>query len=373
LAVARIRRTECPVDALTVSAFTFPTEQQPCESDGTLEWSSTTMVVVELSAAGKSGTGYTYADAGTAHVVDGILRKVVVGADAMQTGKLYAAMAGAIRNNGRSGITAMAISAVDIALWDLKAKLLESPLHVLLGAVRDAVPVYGSGGFTSYTQERLREQLGCWVHDMRIPRVKMKIGRDAAADPGRVAAARAAIGRDAELFVDANGAYSVKQALEMARAFADEGVSWYEEPVYHNDLAGNAFVREHAPPVMEISNGEYGYAPYEFEQMLSSGAADVLQADVTRCGGYTGFLAVDALCEAYHVPLSSHCAPYATLPVAAAAKMLRHMEFFHDHVRIEQRVFDGARDPRDGALIPDSGTPGIGLHFKRRDAESFAA
>jgi L-alanine-DL-glutamate epimerase-like enolase superfamily enzyme len=207
---------------------------------------------------------------------------------------------------------------------------------------------------------------------MRIPRVKMKVGRDAAADPKRVAAARKAIGSDAELFVDANGAYTKKQALELAKHFAQQNVTWYEEPVYHNDLEGNRFVRDHAPPVMEISNGEYGYAPYNFAQIISAGAADVLQADVTRCGGYSGFLAVDALCEAHDVPLSSHCAPYVTLAAACAAKMLRHVEYFYDHVRIERMLFDGTRDPKDGSLAPDLDRPGIGLEFKKADAEQYA-
>jgi L-alanine-DL-glutamate epimerase-like enolase superfamily enzyme len=210
------------------------------------------------------------------------------------------------------------------------------------------------------------------VHEDGIPRVKMKVGRDPDADPQRVAAARKAIGKDAQLFVDANGAYSVKQALELAKAFADEGVTWYEEPVYHNDLKGNRFVRDHAPAVMEISNGEYGWVPYTFQRIIEAGAADVLQADVTRCGGYTGFLAVDALCQAHAVPLSSHCAPYVTLPAAAAAKMLRHLEYFYDHVRIERMLFDGAGDLREGALQPDPDRPGIGLELKVADAERFA-
>jgi L-alanine-DL-glutamate epimerase-like enolase superfamily enzyme len=259
-----------------------------------------------------------------------------------------------------------------MALWDLKGKVLGTPVSVLFGAARAETPVYGSGGFTSYSERRLTEQLGCWVHDMKIPRVKMKVGRDPSADPKRVAAARKAIGSDAQLFVDANGAYTQKQALEMAAHFAESNVSWFEEPVYHNDFEGNRFVREHAPPVMEISNGEYGYAPYDFARIIALGAADVLQADVTRCGGYSGFLAVDALCEAHHVPLSSHCAPYVTLPVASAAKMLRHIEYFYDHVRIERMLFDGTRDPKDGTLVPDLDRPGIGLDFKKRDAQQYA-
>ncbi|HEV3153354.1 MAG TPA: enolase C-terminal domain-like protein [Candidatus Baltobacteraceae bacterium] len=364
-------RVAYPIESVKSQAFRIPTEQQPEESDGTLCWNATTLVLVEVHAGSAMGIGYTYADACTAALVNDMLREVLVGHDALQTAACYAAMCAKIRNNGREGITAMAISAVDVALWDLKGKLLQAPVCVLLGAARERIPVYGSGGFTSYSLRRLTEQLSCWARGMEIPRVKMKVGREPDADPQRVAAARKAIGSDAELFVDANGAYSVKQALQMAKCFAEERVTWYEEPVYHNDLAGNAFVREHAPPIMEISNGEYGYAPYNFLQILQNGAADVLQADVTRCGGFSGFQAVDALCEAHDVPLSSHCAPYATIHAAAAAKMVRHIEYFHDHVLIEQRFFDGTPDPKAGCLAPDLDRPGIGLEFKRADAEEF--
>jgi len=329
------------------------------------------MVLVEVHSGAHTGIGYTYGNAGIVKIV-GMLKDVLQKQDALQTAARYADMIAKIRNNGREGLSAMAISAVDIALWDLKGKILQAPVSAILGAARGETPVYGSGGFTSYTERRLTEQLGCWVHEMRIPRVKMKVGRDAAADPKRVAAARKAIGSDAELFVDANGAYTKKQALELAKHFAQQNVTWYEEPVYHNDLEGNRFVRDHAPPVMEISNGEYGYAPYNFAQIISAGAADVLQADVTRCGGYSGFLAVDALCEAHDVPLSSHCAPYVTLAAACAAKMLRQVEYFYDHVRIERMLFDGTRDPKDGSLAPDLDRPGIGLEFKKADAEQYA-
>lgn len=364
-------RVEYPIESVDVRTYTIPTEE-PEESDGTLKWTSTTMVYVEVRAGAHTGIGFTYGNAGIAKILDGMLKDVLLKQDAMQTAARYREMFGKIRNDGREGMTAMAVSALDVALWDLKGKVLGAPVSVLLGAARDRTPVYGSGGFTSYSERRLGEQLGRWVHEMRIPRVKMKVGREPSADPGRVAHARKAIGSHAELFVDANGAYTRKQALELARHFAESNVSWYEEPVYHNDLEGNRFVRDHAPPVMEISNGEYGYAPYDFARIVDAGAADVLQADVTRCGGYSGFLAVDGLCEANDLPLSSHCAPHITLPVATAAKMLRHIEYFYDHVRIEKMLFDGARDPVEGMMKPDLDRPGIGLELKRADAERYA-
>ena len=152
----------------------------------------------------------------------------------------------------------MALSAVDLALWDLKARLLDKPLVAALDAAHDGVPIYGSGGFCSYSDARLAEQLSGWTEE-GIPRVKMKVGREPERDRGRVRTAREAIGEDVELFVDANGAYTRPQALEWARLYADEfGVKWFEEPVSSDDLEGLRFVRDHSPPGLEVAAGEYG-------------------------------------------------------------------------------------------------------------------
>ena len=358
------------VDHVEVSAYRIPTDV-PNESDGTLVWRDTTLVVVELNASGVTGLGYTYADVAAARVVQDHLVPVVRGMDVMSTGSAWKEMASRVRNLGWSGVAAMAISAIDAALWDLKARLLGLPLFQLLGACRTHAPVYGSGGFTSYSVNRLCEQLAGWV-EAGIPRVKMKIGRDAPADISRVAAARAAIGPDAELFVDANGAYDRKLALAQAARFAEENVTWFEEPVVYWDLEGLRLCRDRAPAGMEISIGEYGYTPADFERTLDAGAVDVLQADATRCGGITGLLIVDGLCAARAIPLSTHCAPSLHAHAACALQQLRHVEYFHDHVRIEHMLFDGALPPRDGDLWPDLSRPGLGLELKRADARKYA-
>jgi L-alanine-DL-glutamate epimerase-like enolase superfamily enzyme len=367
--LAQAVRCEYPVEAVDVRAYKIPTDGP--ESDGTLEWDSTTLVYVEVKSGNLTGIGYTYADVATAKVVQNVLAGVITGKDAMQTGRRWSDMCASIRNLGRDGITSMAIAAVDVALWDFKGKALGVPVCALLGQTRKAVPIYGSGGFTSYSVERLCDQLSGWVAD-GIPRVKMKIGRDPDADIERISAARAAIGERAQLFVDANGAYSRKQALQQAQRFSDSRVSWYEEPVYHQDFEGLCQVRAGASSAMEIASGEYGYGLYHFSRMLEAQTVDVLQADATRCAGFSGLLAVDGLCQARLVPLSTHCAPYVHLHAAAACKQLRHMEYFFDHVRIERMLFDGARAPVDGCLEPDLGRPGIGLEFKRSNAERYA-
>jgi L-alanine-DL-glutamate epimerase-like enolase superfamily enzyme len=328
-------------------------------------------VVAEVSAGGERALGYTYADTSAAQVIDRRLRPVIEKADAMAVAAAWDAMLASVRNVGRPGIAASAISAVDAALWDLKARLLELPLARLLGAVREAVPVYGSGGFTSYSTDELAEQLGGWIA-AGIARVKMKVGRNPDDDVERVRAAREAIGPDAELFVDANGAYERKQALAFAEAFARERVSWFEEPVSSDDLEGLRLLRDRAPAGLEISAGEYGYDLWYFRRMLEASAVDVLQADATRCLGITGFVRAAALAEAHQVPLSAHTAPALHVHACCALSIVRHLEWFHDHVRIERLLFDGAREPVDGLLHPALDRPGLGLELKRADAERHA-
>lgn len=366
----RSRSHQVPVERLTVSTYTVPTDLP--ESDGTLEWDKTTLVLVHVTAAGKTGIGYTYADSATATLIHDTLAKLLVGADAMSPPSAYRSMWRHIRNRGRPGICSMAISAVDCSLWDLKAKLLGSPLVTLLGQVRAGAPIYGSGGFTSYSDRQLAEQLGGWVGE-GIPRVKMKIGRDAKRDVQRVHVARGAIGHSAELFVDANGAYSRKQALAQAEIFAEYDVRWFEEPVSSDDLEGLRLLRDRAPAAMDIAAGEYGYDIFYFRRMLAAGAVDVQQADITRCGGVTALLQVGALCEAHNLPLSGHTAPALHTHVGCAIPAFCNLEYFHDHVRIERMFFDGFPELVNGELHPDLSRPGLGLELKRADTEQYAA
>jgi len=359
-----------PVTALDVSTYVIPTDAP--ESDGTLEWDRTTLVIVELSAGGIRGLGYTYADAATAGLIREHLSSSVVGRDIFTIPAIYARMVRSVRNLGRPGIASMAISAVDAALWDTKARFLGLPLVRLLGAARSKVAVYGSGGFTSYTPERLAQQLGGWASG-GFEFVKMKVGRRPGDDPARVRTARQAIGKETALFVDANGAYDRKLALAMADRFAVEGVRWFEEPVSSDDLDGLRLLRDRGPAGMAIAAGEYGYDPYYFRRMLEAQAVDVLQADASRCGGVTGFMAAHALCDARGMALSAHCAPALHLHLGCALNRVCHLEYFHDHTRIEQMLFDGAVVARDGTLTPDIDRPGMGLELKRQDAARYAA
>lgn len=352
----------------TVRVYTVPTDAP--EADGTIAWDSTTMVLVELVVGDVRGVGYTYADAATAKVAQHLLDTIVVSADPFQHPALWLQMQRSVRNLGNRGIAAMAISAIDVALWDLCAKLMHVPLIQLLGAARESIAAYGSGGFTCYKDRQLQSQLGGWAEN-GFPFVKMKVGTHPNDDPRRVQLARSAIGDKVQLFVDANGAYTAKQALHLAEVFHSYNVTWFEEPVSSDDLAGLHFVRSHVPPPMEVAAGEYGYTVPYFENMLAAKSVDVQQADATRAQGITGFLAAAAVCDAHQIALSAHCAPSIHMHACCAVPRVRHLEFFHDHARIERMFFDGFCEPRQGHMFPDWSRPGLGLELKEKDAEKF--
>lgn len=366
-------RHDPAISALRATAYRLPTDTP--EADGTLHWDATTLVLVEVDAGGETGLGYTYADASLVGLIADRFAPLVEHADPFAPGRISQRLWQSVRNLGRSGLAACAISAVDTAVWDLKARLLGVPLASLLGSLRDQVPVYGSGGFVSHADRRLQAQLGRWVHEDRCRWVKMKIGADAERDAERVTAARSAIGDDAGLFIDANGAHNSRSAIAFAVRVAEANVAWFEEPVSSDDLQGLRQIRaalDASGLATEVAAGEYAYTPDDFRRLLECHAVDVLQADITRCGGLSGFLQAAALCEAFHIDLSAHCAPALHLHACCAVPRLRHIEWFADHVRIEALLFDGAPEIRQGVIAPDLGRSGHGLRLKHVDAQRYA-
>ncbi|MGC9539374.1 enolase C-terminal domain-like protein [Streptomyces sp. UG1] len=353
-----------------ISVYTVPTDAP--EADGTLAWNATTVVIAEVTAGDVTGTGWTYGPVAVGDFLRDHLAALVEGRGALDIPAAHDAMCRAVRNAGRPGIAACAISALDIALWDLKARILELPLARLLGACRERVPVYGSGGFTTYQDTHLAAQLNGWVHGQHIPRVKIKIGEDwgraVERDVARVQAAREVIGAGAELYVDANGAYTRKQAVRVGQALTEYGVGWFEEPVSSDDLTGLRLVRDTVP--CDVAAGEYGYDLPYFARMIAAGAVDCLQIDATRCGGLTEFLRAAALAQAHGLDVSAHCAPHAHAAASAALPNLRHVEWFHDHVRIEDMFFAGVLDPTGGTIAPTQGL-GHGLTLRAEEVEQY--
>jgi L-alanine-DL-glutamate epimerase-like enolase superfamily enzyme len=366
------RLVEVPVADVEATAYTIPTGRP--EGDGTLAWDSTTWVVVRVlpdDPGLPSGVGWTYAPAAAARLVGDLLAPHVVGRSALDVERSWEAMVRAVRNAGRPGLVSMAVSAVDTALWDLRARLLDVPLHRLLGCRREDVPIYGSGGFTPDPEPLLREQLSGWV-GQGFPRVKIKIGEEWGAHTGRdlerVALARETIGDDVALFVDANGAYDAGQAVRVAAALEGHGVTWFEEPVSSDDHGGLRRVRESTS--LDVTAGEYGDSLAYFAHLLGAGTVDCVQVDVTRCGGYTEWRRIAGLAAGYGVEVSGHCAPSLHLPVAMATQDLRHLEWFEDHVRIESRFLDPFPDPRGGSVVPPE-APGHGLTVKESDLAPY--
>jgi L-alanine-DL-glutamate epimerase-like enolase superfamily enzyme len=359
------------ITAGRVSAYTVPTDKQP-ESDGTAVWDSTTIVIVELVSQGVRGLGYSYANEAAAKVAEELLRKEILRRDAFDIPSLHSAMDRKVRNWGRPGLVASAISAIDTCLWDLKARLLQLPLLSLLGRVRDEIQAYGSGGFTSYTEKELLDQLTCWAEE-GFSCVKMKIGTHPEQDVPRVKAVQNALNGRAQLYVDANGAYDRQTALHKARQFGELGVTWFEEPVTSDDRIGLHFMVERAPAIMKIAAGEYNYTLDDARLLIEAQAVDVMQTDVTRCGGVTNFVKIGHLCDISHYPYSAHTAPSIHATLCCALSPAMNVEYFHDHVRIEHMFFDGAITAKKGMLKPDLSAPGLGLTLKQADADKFLA
>ncbi|WP_296606635.1 enolase C-terminal domain-like protein [Nocardioides sp.] len=355
------------VERLEAHAYRIPTDVP--EADGTLSWSSSTLVVVEAHARGHVGTGWTWAPAAAVQVVEELLRPVVLDASALAPAGLQEAMVVAVRNAGRPGLVGMAISAVDIALWDLGARLLEVSLAQWWDLEPRAVPVYGSGGFTTYDDERLLCQVEGWKL-AGVGAVKIKIGESSGAeeqrDLHRTALVLDAVGPGTEVFVDANGGYGRAQAARVGHALEDLGATWFEEPVSSDDLEG--LDRLHQELTLDVTAGEYGYDLPYFERLAP--VVDCIQLDVTRCGGYTEWLRICRHLASRGRDVSAHCAPYLTAPVATVTPNLRHLEWFHDHVRIARELVDGYTEPVGGALQPTD-RPGHGLSFRADRAERY--
>ncbi|GAA4867832.1 enolase C-terminal domain-like protein [Saccharopolyspora cebuensis] len=359
-----------PVRDVGARAYRIPTDAP--EADGTLAWSATTAVVVTVHAADVVGVGWTYGHQACVELVRGELREAVLDREVTDVPAAWQAMRAVERNNGRPGLVSCALSAVETALWDAAARVCGLALSTLLGRAHETVPVYGSGGFTSYDDERLRAQLAWWADRLGTPAVKLKIGEARGTrvdrDLRRVRVAREAAG-PAAVFTDANGAYSAGQAVRVGRELDALGVTWYEEPVSSDDRAGLRRVRD--ATAADVAAGEYGYDLPYFATMLADDAVDCLQVDVTRCGGFGEWLRTAALAAARNLDVSGHCAQNLAAHVAAATPNVRHLEWFHDHERIESALFDGALEPEDGVVRPDVSAPGHGMTLKEPDDERY--
>ena len=310
---------------------------------------------------GAEGVGYTYTvGAGGAAVhalIDQGLRPVLLGAEAEQIEALWQKMWWHLHFGGRGGSVSLAVSACDIALWDLKARRYDTPLWRLLGGFDPAVPCYAGGIDLDFPLDALLRQT-----DDNLAKgfraIKMKVGRARLSeDVERVRAMRAHLGADFPLMVDANMRWTVDEAIRAARALQDSNLIWLEEPTIPDDVAGHArIVRDGGLP---IATGENLHTLHEFKPMIEAGGVTFPEPDVTNCGGVTVFMKVAHLAEAYNLPLTSHGVHDLTVHLLAAAPNRSYLEvhgFGLDRYIAEPLVI------RDGnAIAPER--PGHGVAF----------
>jgi L-alanine-DL-glutamate epimerase-like enolase superfamily enzyme len=306
-------------------------------------------------------------------VIHEALKPLLLGQDALAHEKLWEEMFWRVRGFGRKGVAFSAISSIDIALWDLKAKFFGVPLFMLLGPFTATVPIYGSGGWTSFTEDELvREQVG--YVERGIPRIKMKVakdfGRAEEEDLRRLAAVRKAVGDDVEIYVDANNGFYAKQAIGFARRMADYDVRWFEEPVLADDIAGLAAIARAID--IPVATGEHEYTKYGFKALLEAGGADIVQPDVGRVGGVTEWMKVAHLAHAYNLPVAPHAVQLVHLHLACCTPNLKVVEYLGVSEETDRIFYTEFPEPKNGMWSPYPDRPGLGLELDPRAVERYS-
>jgi L-alanine-DL-glutamate epimerase-like enolase superfamily enzyme len=306
-------------------------------------------------------------------VIERVLKPLLIGRDPLWIEKIWDDMFWRVRGYGRKGVAFCAISAVDIALWDLKAKLFGVPLYRLLGPYTDRVPIYGSGGWTSYTEAELVREQTSYV-ERGIPRVKMKVakdfGRSEREDIQRLAAVRKAVGDDVEIYVDANNGYYAKQAIGMARHLSEYDVKWFEEPVLADDISGLAAVARAID--IPVATGEHEYTRYGFKSLIAEGGADIVQPDVGRVGGVSEWMKVAHLAQAFNLPIAPHAVQLVHLHLACCIPNLKVVEYLGTVEEGDRIWYTEFPQQQDGYWSPYADRPGLGLELSPDAVRRFA-
>ena len=278
--------------------------QDAIQRISTWEW----VLVTLRTDEGISGTGWTYTlgMGGTSirDLIDVYLRPLLIGADAENVEQIWQRCAAELHAIGSTGISSLAISAVDIALWDAVGQKHGVPLYRLLGGSRETVPAYASGLNLHLEGDSLAEQLTGFL-DRGYKHVKVKVGRDdLAEDVERVARARQTIGSDAALFLDANQKWTGADAVRRVRALERFDPHWIEEPVIAEDIEGNSLVR--AKVSTPVALGETLYSRYQVADYIRAGAVDIVQVDIARVGGFSEWMKIARLAAAHNLPMAPH-------------------------------------------------------------------
>ena len=319
-----------------------------------------------LSPSGGGRAGQT--------LIEGTFKELLVGQDPLNIEKIWDDLFWCVRGVGRKGLAFCALSAVDVALWDLKAKHFNVPLYQLLGPYTDSVPVYGSGGWTNFnTEELVAEQTGYVERGFKA--VKMKVGKDFGMsereDIQRLAAVREAVGDDIEIYIDANNGYYAKQAIYMGKAFEEYRVGWFEEPVLADDIDGLAAIAKAID--IPVATGEHEYTKFGFKELIARGGADIVQPDVGRVGGITEWMKVAHLAHAFNLPVAPHAYQLIHLHLACATPNLKVVEYLGIAEESDKTVYKEWSPPKDGMWSPDPNKLGLGLELDPEAVEKYAA
>ena len=314
---------------------------------------------------GVEGLGVGTGLAAIRNVIEQNLKDLLIGQDPFNIEKLWNDMFWRVRGYGRKGIAFCAISAVDIGLWDLKAKALGVPLYRLLGPYQETVPMYGSGGWTHFTEKELIEEQTGYVA-RGWPRIKMKVAKDfgqsEAEDLKRLAAVRKAVGDKVEIYLDANNGYYAKQAIRMSRAFEQYNVGWFEEPVLADDIEGLAAISRATN--IPVATGEHEYTKYGFKELIARGGADIVQPDVGRVGGVTEWMKVAHLAHAFNLPVAPHAVQLVHLHTACATPNLKVVEYLGVAEEGDKIFYKDIPMPDNkGNWTPFKDKPGLGLEL----------
>lgn len=266
---------------------------------------------------------------------------------------------------GHQGLAALILSGLDVCWWDLTAKAAGQPLAHLLGMAHERVPVYASEGLWLRTEPEALELEAAEMVERGFRAVKLRLGRPTLEeDLEAVHAVHAALPADVALLTDANQAWDVPEALRRGRALQEAGVAWLEEPIVHDDLAGQAELC--AALAMPITVGENTYLPRGFQELIERRAVDIVMPDLERVGGVTGWLRTATLAELERLPLCSHLFPEVSVHLLAAspsALYLEHMPWADSLLVQPLQLEDGQ------ALVPT--TPGVGLEWNEAAVERY--
>jgi L-alanine-DL-glutamate epimerase-like enolase superfamily enzyme len=315
---------------------------------------------------GLEGIGVTYHEVGGEATRELIRRNMaprLIGRDPLETEVLWQEFFHYLRGVGRKGLSFCALSAIDIALWDLKGKIAGLPVYRLLGGTRSRMPVYASGGWTSYDDDQLVAEMKSMVA-RGYAIIKMKVGFDGGRkinrDVVRVRKVRDAVGPDIRILVDANNCFDAATAVQLANRIRECDITLFEEPVFADDIPGLARFRRGTD--IPLATGEHEYTKFGVRDLLLAEAADIVQVDGARVGGYTEMLKCAALTQAWNVGFAPHAMEHIHMSLVAAIPNALFLERLLMFEGVTERVFKNAPAPVDGHMtVPD--VPGIGLEL----------